>query len=371
MVAATPIDESEVAQQVAEWCVSAGRGDSGVLVSGSVTTAAVLRDFWSVACDVADAATPATYIIALPNWTEGTDRRYFQAVANHLLACGEVCEHVCDSILVTARHPDADTTEEEPMAAPYPMLLLRSFTRKADFDESTDPFGPDSIFADGDDPFAEPPPPPPPPEDIILQETHKWVDGVIVHMKVCPFSSSVEKAGLPVGGVTYPICHSSTAEGVYRAFWSELCELLATDERERATVLLITPAFAMYAPGFFDCLADTLNGALSSLGIERETQLVFFHPEYMFRDGKQRNGMSEGAAANFARRSPYPMINLLRTPQVRAAQKGIPTGSVYDLNEKNLHSVGVAELQSMLDAREWVALKDKTFEKHNSDTWTI
>lgn len=146
--------------------------------------------------------------------------------------------------------------------------------------------------------------------------TVQWVEGVIVHMKVCPFSSSVDKAGLPVGGVTYPICHSSSAEGVYKAFWSELCDMLVLNERDRATVLLMTPYFAMYAPGFFDAFADTLNGALGSLGLERYTQLVFFHPEYTFRDGKQRNGMNEDAAANFARRSPYPMVNLLRTPQV-------------------------------------------------------
>jgi len=198
------------------------------------------------------------------------------------------------------------------------------------------------------------------------------VEGVIVHMKVCPFSSSVEKAGMPVGGVTYPICHAANAEGVYAQFWSEIVDLMETDERTRATVLLITPDFAMYAPGFFDGLADTLNGALSSLKIERDTQLVFFHPEYMFRDGKQRNGVgAEGAAANYARRSPYPMINLLRTPQVRAAQKGIPTGSVYDLNEKNLDAVGAAELQSMLESKDWDALKGMQFEKHNSDTWTL
>ena len=36
--------------------------------------------------------------------------------------------------------------------------------------------------------------------------------------------------------------------------------------------------------------------------------------QYTFRDGKQRMG-SEGEAANYARRAPYPMINLLRTPQ--------------------------------------------------------
>lgn len=39
------------------------------------------------------------------------------------------------------------------------------------------------------------------------------------------------------------------------------------------------------------------------------------------------------------------MINLLRTPQVRAAQKGIPTGQVYQQNEERLAAVGSECLQ--------------------------
>ena len=50
-------------------------------------------------------------------------------------------------------------------------------------------------------------------------------------------------------------------------------------------------------------------------------------------------------AANFARRAPWPMINILRTPQVRAAQKGIPTGQVYQQNEERLSEVGTEVLE--------------------------
>jgi hypothetical protein len=53
----------------------------------------------------------------------------------------------------------------------------------------------------------------------------------------------------------------------------------------------------------------------------------------------------EMGAANFARRSPWPMINILRTPQVRAAQKGIPTGQVYKQNEERLSAVGTSTLE--------------------------
>jgi len=102
---------------------------------------------------------------------------------------------------------------------------------------------------------------------------------------------------------------------------------------------------------------------LGTLQLEETLQLVFFHEGFAFRDGKQRLG-DEGEAANYARRSPYPMINLLRTPQVRAAQKGIPTGSVYEVNERNLASVGASELRTMLETRNWKGLEGRDYEVH-------
>ena len=63
------------------------------------------------------------------------------------------------------------------------------------------------------------------------------------------------------------------------------------------------------------------------------------------------------------------MINLLRTPQVRAAQKGLPTGSVYTTNERNLELVGADELQQMLDTRDWSGLEGKKFHPHSENLW--
>jgi len=68
--------------------------------------------------------------------------------------------------------------------------------------------------------------------------------------------------------------------------------------------------------------------------------------------------MGETGAANYARRSNFPMINILRTNQVRLAQKSIPTGLVYTHNEETLVEVGSKALQEMLVNRDWSALKD-------------
>jgi hypothetical protein len=99
--------------------------------------------------------------------------------------------------------------------------------------------------------------------------------------------------------------------------------------------------------------------------LDADIQLVFFHPKFQFRDGAMRSGDDAGGA-NFARRSPWPMINILRTPQVRAAQKGVPTGVVYRNNEDRLNLVGQKTLEDMLYNRDWRALpsyasESKTF----------
>lgn len=50
------------------------------------------------------------------------------------------------------------------------------------------------------------------------------------------------------------------------------------------------------------------------------------------------------------------MINILRTPQVKAAQKGVPTGVVYKQNEERLSAVGTRTLEDMLYNRNWAEL---------------
>ena len=52
------------------------------------------------------------------------------------------------------------------------------------------------------------------------------------------------------------------------------------------------------------------------------------------------------------------MINILRTPQVKAAQKGLPTGLVYSQNEETLGDIGTQKLEEMLRTLDWSAVND-------------
>ena len=359
-------------QQVAEWCVSAGRAEATIAVSPATTTAGVLRDFWVGARTFAEEEGPRgrQRIIALPKWEEGASNpKLFERLLTHITDCADICEYVGDSLLVAGRHPAARPNDDEPQSVPYPIIVLRSFRQKAWKDFAADNFGADDPFEQLPDEAMDAAPGSRgwPDDAEVMASTRAWVEGVIVKMKVCPFANSADVAGLPTGGVTYPLSHGTTAEQIYEAFWNQVLELAATDHKTIATVLLLTPRFALHSPGGFDVLADTLNTCLTTLNVERDIQLVFFHPEYAFRDGKDRIGAD--GAANYARRSPYPMINLLRTKQVREAQKGLPTGSVYTTNENNLEVVGADKLQEALESRDWGVVFEHEYASHRDNLW--
>ena len=55
--------------------------------------------------------------------------------------------------------------------------------------------------------------------------------------------------------------------------------------------------------------------------------------------------------------------------EVRKAQKGVPTGSVYTTNERNLDTIGAVELQRMLDERDWAGVFEREFASHEENTW--
>ena len=169
-------------------------------------------------------------------------------------------------------------------------------------------------------------------DDVIIQLSKQWVDKMMADLALCPFTQSATKSGIPLGPVRYHIDRVSTFEEAYMAYWAEVCKIECVDESEISTTLHILPQFCMNTVELFEQWADTLTGTLEALDdLENLLQLIFFHPNWMFRDGGRDRSTDGGGgmAAHYARRSPWPMVNILRTKQVRVAQRGIPTGLVY------------------------------------------
>lgn len=207
-------------------------------------------------------------------------------------------------------------------------------------------------------------------DEVIIDVTKQWVNAMMSDMGVCPFTQGAEKAGLPVGQVFYTVDRTVGFEDMYTRYWKEVSRLEQNNEKDLSTTLLIAPEFCLENLELFESFTNTLTQPLAALGVEDLIQLVFFHPVWSFRDGSARSSL-DGSAANYARRSPWPMINILRTSQVRAAQKGIPTGLVYKQNEKTLANIGVDKLETMLRLRDWTDTSEYKVNRKEVDALKI
>eukprot|EP00188_Purpureofilum_apyrenoidigerum_P003844 Plantae.Rhodophyta-Purpureofilum_apyrenoidigerum.ctg4140.p1 GENE.Plantae.Rhodophyta-Purpureofilum_apyrenoidigerum.ctg4140~~Plantae.Rhodophyta-Purpureofilum_apyrenoidigerum.ctg4140.p1 ORF type:complete len:417 (-),score=57.77 Plantae.Rhodophyta-Purpureofilum_apyrenoidigerum.ctg4140:116-1366(-) len=320
-----------------------------------------LADFWQVVCDMIDGkhAKSPRVILTAPQCKSMREGWVIQRLVEYLNSCKDICNDFGETVAFKA------TREEGNPVASFILTKQAEYNMFGDGDEDDWDDWDDIDMSilnkykdEGGNKDKAIPELVPKDDEVILKKTLDWVQAIVVDMGICPFtSSSAAKAGLPIGDVRYEICRNASVEKLYQKYWDELWLLVRTDQSSLSTTLLITPEFCTENGDGFDAFSSTLTLPLASLGVENDVQLVFFHPQYCFRDGAQRLG--DDSAANYARRSPWPMINILRTTQVRAAQKVIPTGLVYKQNEEALKEVGSDALEDMLQQRDWDALLTK------------
>jgi len=343
------------------------------------TTTQFLSGLWQLIARGNHMVRGESATVLFPNMESEFTPRYLNLVTAHL----DMCKDVCDFFGInTALVP---YVKDEKVKG----FTIRSF-RNPDADPDAMEFAYDPFWDDGDDwnyegiddeieaekgndskraKYPDIVNKIPIDDDEITRISKVWVDKICSDMGICPFTRGPDSAGLPIGPVFYTIDRSTSMEDMYARYWQEVVRVESQPEKELSTTLLITPEFCMDNVEMFENFSTTLTQPLSALGVEDAIQLVFFHPQWSFRDGGDRGG--EGAAANYARRSPWPMINILRTNQVRAAQKGIPTGLVYKQNEKTLKKIGVDQLETMLRLRDWAEIADVKVDRKDMEALRV
>jgi len=317
---------------------------------------------------------PPQHLLLFPDAESLYDGHLMRQFGDHLDLCKECCELMGMSQNTIVMHP---STASPALQCPVPAVLIKGIVQTSEEFSDDDPywnvdddagFDFSALYNDDDESAGaaaarelEKLYQVPEEDGPIMEGMKGWVDAIIADLGVCPFTVNAAKAGLPQGVIRYDIDRSVSPEEIYRKYWQEVALISkdskeTQDERSLSTTLLITPNFGLRNREFFETFSNTLTQPLEALGLEEEIQLVFFHPEWVFRDGADRMGQDD--AANYARRSPWPMINILRTPQVRKAQKAIPTGLVYRQNEVTLDNIGSGRLRRWLVERDWGEVKD-------------
>lgn len=299
---------------------------------------------------------------------------------NNLLAHLDHCKDVCDHFgITTVLVPYYDKQTKRIIGFTSKSFKNPKGRPEDDFEFEYDPMWDDgtdfdSLYKSTEDDEIEDPYPEivnkvPDDDEEIIERSKDWVQVICSDMGICPFSPSATQAGIPIGPVHYEVTRATTVEDMYTKFWEEVIRVEQQDEKDISTTLLVAPEFFMDNVELYESFCNTLTQPLTALKVEELMQLIFFHPHWSFRDGGNR--ATEGQAANYARRSPWPMINILRTKQVRTAQRGIPTGLVYKQNEKTLGEIGVDDLETMLRLRDWSGLEDKKVNRREIDAIKI
>jgi len=218
----------------------------------------------------------------------------FEAFVEHFEDCKEVCDTFGSQVFTLGHHP-VEYTKSRKKGQPCPEapLLELKHVKKTestdsgmfwespgaglsfdDWDDLDDDSGDVFGQTNNEENKAS--------DEELISLAKNWVQAIVADLGICPFATSAEKAGLPLGPVSYPVCRASTAEEIFLAFWEEVTKLQSNSDKDQSTTLLILPNFCQNNADAFDNFAGILTKTLEPLGLgegSQGIQLVFFHPE--------------------------------------------------------------------------------------------
>ncbi len=169
------------------------------------------------------------------------------------------------------------------------------------------------------------------PQDIAIADTVRWLERAVIGLNLCPFA----KAPHVKGQIHYAVSEAKGLEGLRDELIEELKALAALPADERETVLLVVPHLLRDFLDFNDFL-DEADGVLQELDLEGEFQIASFHPDFQFA------GTKPDDLTNFADRSPYPTLHLIREASIDRAVEAFPEAeTIYEANMATMEKLGL------------------------------
>lgn len=174
---------------------------------------------------------------------------------------------------------------------------------------------------------------------VVEARTIAWARVVVCGLGLCPFAQEA----LDSNSVRVTISDCENETQVRRDFYSEVGTLVESSPHEVSTTLLVMPEFAATDFLRFHRLCEKLEHDIEEDdALVDEVMIACFHPQHQWGDSEYVDD-----AINFDKRAPYPVINLLRAPQVdRQVEEG-KTQHILERNQLKLESMGSAELKSL------------------------
>ena len=177
-------------------------------------------------------------------------------------------------------------------------------------------------------------------DDRVRDVTLSWVERAVVGLCLCPFA----EAPLRSGAIRVVVSTATDEIGLLADTDEQCALLLSTRKEDVATTLLVAPNLPLSFLDFQEAigiLEDEDVFAQEFPAHEDKVMVVCFHPEHAWA------GLADDDPVNYEKRSPWPIVNLLRTEMVDSA---IATGKTVDIgarNEARLRREGIAVVREI------------------------
>lgn len=152
-----------------------------------------------------------------------------------------------------------------------------------------------------------------------------WLENIVIGLDLCPFARIPFKKGL----IRLVVCEDRDEDDQMGFYLDELEELNEAGPDEISTTVIVYPHGPKSFHDFNDLVGD-LEGMLEEANLAREFQLVLFHPGFVFE------GEEFEARGNFVNRSPFPILQILRTDEVSRALKNPKDGEIISFNNEEM-----------------------------------
>lgn len=159
-----------------------------------------------------------------------------------------------------------------------------------------------------------------------------WFENTILALNLCPFARVPHERGLV--RLTDSEAHEPTA--AQHAFLDALEQLNELAPHKLATLLLGFPQWKVSFEEFLD-FAENMEELIDTVGLEDHIQLVVFHPRFRL------DGFPKESFAHWPNSSPYPVLHLLRRPEVLAAATPERSEQISQLNEATIAALSESE----------------------------
>lgn len=169
----------------------------------------------------------------------------------------------------------------------------------------------------------------------IIEQVKGWISEFVIGLNLCPFA----KHPFEKGNIHYVVVKKKEDNQILSIFETEV-ENLSKGEESTSLIILEDQSisFLEYLRIFELC-----EQSLKVSGHDEDFQLASFHPDYQFADSDYSD------QSNFSNRSPFPIIHILRTAEVRDAINSFgDTSLIYKRNIETLESLSIEKLNSLI-----------------------